>query len=79
MALEKVGSDMTQYKITYYTVPGSVLSRQQVMVKSLARAESQAMYTYNRFHEHGPVHIWFKDKRGEWEIIASNEDIEELI
>ena len=70
---------MTQYKITYYTHPGSVLTRQQVKVKSLARAESQALYTFNHFGEHGPVHVWYKDKRGEWEIIATNEDIERLI
>ena len=70
---------MTEYKITYYTHPGNVLTRQQVMVKTLGRAESQAMYVHTQFHEHGPVHVWYKDKRGEWEIIATNEDIEELI
>ena len=69
---------MTDYKITYYTHPGNVLTRQQVMAKSLSRAESQAMYVYDHFHEHGPVHVWAK-ARGEWEIIATNEDIKELV
>ena len=69
---------MSRYKITYYTHPGTVLTRQQVTVTTLSRAESQAMYVYSHHREHGPVHVWAKT-RGEWEIIASDEDIERLV
>ncbi len=70
---------MTQYKITYYTHPGTVLSRQHTMANTLCKAESRALYLYRRHHEDGPVHVWGRSRMGEWEIIASNEDIEELI
>ena len=70
---------MSKYKITYYTHPGTVLTRQQIQVTTLSRAESQAMYVYSHHREHGPVHVWHKDRMGEWEIIATDDDIERLV
>ena len=69
---------MTQYKVTYYTTPGTVLTRQQVIATTLSQAESRAAYLYSKHRKNGPVHVWAKT-RGEWEIIESDKNIERLI
>ncbi len=66
---------MTKYKITYYTNPGSTITRQHSMASSLISAEAIAVTRYERHRDMGPVNVWARDKHGDWTVIATDEDV----
>ena len=62
---------LTKYRVTYYTRPGSTLTRQHTMTNSLDKAKTLALSAFRNHREHGPVRIWVRT-HSEWEIVTTD-------